>query len=137
MLDLCEALVSTYLGSVPSALLLRLETAANSGRLVNGLAKICTAREYVGASIYALTSEWEDKFLKTSVAYSTMESYEYVCHMDHAGRIADSLCDKKQKASTALLRDTIQNEILLYGSLHLPPESWDRSADTSWHKSYR
>ena len=27
--------------------------------------------------------------------------------------------------------------ILLYRSLHVPPESWDRSADTSWNRSYQ
>ena len=37
-----------------------------------------------------------------------MEAFEFVCHMDHAGRIANSPSDKKQKAATALLRDTIQ-----------------------------
>ena len=35
-----------------------------------------------------------------------MEAFEFVCHMDHGGRIADSPSNKKQKA--ALLRDTIQ-----------------------------
>ena len=38
---------------------------------------------------------------------TTMGAYEYVCHMDRAGRSADSTSDKKQKAATALLRDTI------------------------------
>ena len=37
-----------------------------------------------------------------------MEAYEYVRHLDHAGRIANSPSDKKQKAATALLRDAIQ-----------------------------
>ena len=46
---------------------------------------------------------------KSSWLYSAMEAYEYLCHMDHAGRIADPPCDKKQGAATALLRDTLQN----------------------------
>ena len=74
----------------------------------NALAKIHAARENDGVSLFALTSEWDEKFLKTSMAYSTMEAYDYVYHMDHAGRFADSPSDKKQKAATALLRDTIQ-----------------------------
>ena len=37
-----------------------------------------------------------------------MEASEYTSHSDHAGRIADSPSDKKQKAATILLRDAIQ-----------------------------
>ena len=37
-----------------------------------------------------------------------MEAYEYVCHVDHACRIAGSPSDKKQEAATALVRGTIQ-----------------------------
>ena len=59
-------------------------------------------------SLFALIFEGEEEFLQTSMAHSTMEASEYVCHLDHAGRITDSLSDKKQKAPTALLRDTIQ-----------------------------
>ena len=47
-------------------------------------------------------------FLKTSMAHSTMEACEYVRHLDHAGKIADSPSNKKQKAATTLLRDEIQ-----------------------------
>ena len=42
------------------------------------------------------------------MAYNTMEASDYRSHVDHASRIADSPCDKKQKAATSLLRDTIQ-----------------------------
>ena len=37
----------------------RFRTAANSGTLGNGRAKLRAAREYDGASIYAHTPEWE------------------------------------------------------------------------------
>ena len=87
----------------------RFRTAANSNTLAGGLAKISAAREHDGASHFALTSEWEEKFLKTSMGHSTMEACEGVRHLDHAGRIADSPSSKKQKAATALLRDAIQN----------------------------
>ena len=30
-----------------------------------------------------------------------MEAYEYVCHMDHAGSIAETPSDEKQKVATA------------------------------------
>ena len=68
----------------------RFRTAANSNTLADGLAKIRVAREYDGAPIFALSPEWNKKFLKTSMAHSTMEAYEYVRHLDHAGKIADS-----------------------------------------------
>ena len=50
----------------------RYRTAANSGTLVNGLDKVHAAREYDRAPISALSSEWAEKFLKTSMAYRTM-----------------------------------------------------------------
>ena len=52
----------------------RYRTAANSGTLANGLAKIHAAREYDRAPINALTSEWKEKFLNTSMAKSTLDS---------------------------------------------------------------
>ena len=85
----------------------RYRTAANSNTLADGLVKIRAAREYDGASLFALSPEWNKKFLKTSMAHSTMEAYEYVRHVYHAGRIAFSSIDKKHKAATALLRDAM------------------------------
>ena len=41
------------------------------------------------------------------MAKSTMEAFEFVCRLDHAGKIADSPNDKKQKSATILLRDEI------------------------------
>ena len=46
----------------------RFRTAASSGALVNGHAKIRAAREYDGASICAHTPEWEERSLKMSMA---------------------------------------------------------------------
>ena len=43
-------------------------TAANSGTPINGPTKHRAARDYDGASIHATTPEWEEKFLKTSMA---------------------------------------------------------------------
>ena len=85
----------------------RFRTAANSNTLADGLAKISAARQYDGASLFALTPEWEEKCLKTSMAYSTMEASENKSHLGHAGRIADSPSEKKQKAATTLARDAI------------------------------
>ena len=48
------------------------------------------------------------------MACSTMEAYEYVCHMDLAGSVADSPSDKKQEAATALLCDTIHKRDLAF-----------------------
>ena len=64
----------------------RFRTAATSGTLVSGLAIIRAAREHDRASIYALTPEWEERFLKTSMAFSTMEVCEYLRQPDRAGR---------------------------------------------------
>ena len=85
----------------------RYRTAANSGTLANGPAKIHAARECHRSSIYVLSPEWKEKFLHTSMACSTVEASEFVCRLDHAGKIADSPYDKKQKAATILLRDEI------------------------------
>ena len=88
----------------------RYRTASNSGTLANGLAKIQAAREHDRAPIYALSSEWKEKFLRPSMARNTMEAYEIVCRLDHAGQIDDSPHGKKQKAATALLRDKIRKQ---------------------------
>ena len=68
----------------------RFRTAASIGTLIKGLAKIRAAREYDGASIYALTPEWEERFLKTSMAFGIMKAYEYVRQIDRTGKIAES-----------------------------------------------
>ena len=86
----------------------RFRTAATSGTPVNGPAKHRAARDDDGAAILTTTPEWEEKFLKTSMAYSTTEAYEYVRQMDSADRVADSPSDKKHNAATTLLRDAIQ-----------------------------
>ena len=64
-----------------------------------------------------------------------MESYAYVPHFDHAGRIADTPSVNKQEAATAWLRDA------------KPKRSTDRCTcfqnfgtdqqTLGWHKSYR
>ena len=41
------------------------------------------------------------------MAHSTMETSEYVRHLEHAGKIANSPSNNREKADTALLRDTI------------------------------
>ena len=86
----------------------RFRTAANSNTLGHGLAKIRAAREYDDVSLFALTPEWDKKFLVASMAHSTMEAQEYVRHLDHAGNISDSPSNKKQKVATTVLRDAIQ-----------------------------
>ena len=89
VLHLRAALASISLGSVSIAFVARFRTAANSNALAHVLAKIRAAREFHGASICALTSELKS-FLKTSMGHNTMKVFEYVRHLDHAGRIADS-----------------------------------------------
>ena len=122
--DPCAVSVVRYVGFISSVWLACVRTAASSGTLVNGLAKIRAAREYAGASIDAHTPEWEERFLKTSMALSTVEAYEYVRQIDRTGKIADSPNHRIQKAATTLLCDTIQNR---YACL----SSWI----CSWHPS--
>ena len=98
------------LGIHTLSLAARYRTAANSGTLASGLAKVQAARGYDRAPIYAITSEWREKCLNPSFAHGTMETYEFVCRMDHTGKIADSPNDKKQKAATTLLCDEIQKQ---------------------------
>ena len=69
-------------------------TAVNSGTLINGLAKKRAAHEYDGASIFALSPEWDKMFLRTSMAHSTIEAYEYVSHVYHAGKIPSNKIQK-------------------------------------------
>ena len=52
----------------------------------------------------------EGEILNPSMVHNTVEAYEIVCRMDHAGKIDDSLLGKKQKAATALLRDEIRKQ---------------------------
>ena len=59
VLDLSAALVATYLGSVSSAFL------PGSERLPT---RTRAAREYDGVSLFAITPEWDNKLLKTSIS---------------------------------------------------------------------
>ena len=96
--------VSANCGEYPEMKIVVLyRIASNSGTLANGLAKVQAAREYDRATIYAITSEWKEKFLNPSMAHNTLEATEIVCRLDHTGRIAD-----KQESATASLRDEIQ-----------------------------
>ena len=106
--DPCAVSVVTCVGCI-SLVLLPVAERPPLPALVNGLVKIRAAREHDRENMYALTPEWEERFLKTSMAFfSTMEAYGYVRQMDRAGRIADSSRDKIQKATTTLLCDTNQ-----------------------------
>ena len=67
----------------------RCRTPTCFGTLANGLAKIRAARDYDGASFFALTPEWEEKYLKTSMAFGTMEAYDYLRRIDRTGQMAD------------------------------------------------
>ena len=99
----------------------RCRTAVNSHTytLVDGFAKIRAAREYDDASLFAFSAEWNKKFLKTSMAHRKMEAYEYVRHLDHAGR-PPRLCSATRSKC----------EILLYRSLHVLLFPQGRPADT-------
>ena len=86
----------------------RFRTAASSNALASSLQKSWQPESTTVSPCSLSPPEWEEKFLKTPMAHSTMEAYEYARHLGHACRIADSPSDKKQKAATVLLRDAIQ-----------------------------
>ena len=108
----------------------RYRTAVNSGTLVNGLAKIRAAREHDSAPIFALSLEWDTIFLKTPTAHSTMEGYEYVRHLDHAGKIAVFTLIRNKRLPRLCSATRSKKKVFLYRSLRVPPKSWNRSADT-------
>ena len=68
------------------------------------------------------------------MAHCTMEAYEYVGHVDRAGKIADSPSIKKQKVATTLLRDEIPNGTLPNQLLRVSPKPSDRLVDTSMRR---
>ena len=88
------------------SLAVRSRTAARSGTLAHDLAKIQTARESDHVALQTLTPAWEERFLKTSMAFSTMEAYEDVCQIDGAGNVSASPARNLQKAATNLLCST-------------------------------
>ena len=137
-LDLCAALVSTYLGFVSLACAARFRTAANSNTLVNGLAKISAAREHDGVSLFAHTPRMGRQVFEDvdgSQHHGGPMNMCVICIMLAELPTLPAIRNKKPPRPCSVTR--LKNEILLYRSLHVPPESWDRSADISWHKSYR
>ena len=114
----------------------RSRTAACSGTLADGLAKIRAARESDHVALQKLTSAREARFLKTSMAFSTIEAREYVCQIDRTGNINASPARNLQKAATILLSRNLQKRdfsepISVRASRVLGP-----SADITWHRSY-
>ena len=98
------------LGIHTLSLAARHRSAANSSTLTKVLEKIQAARGYDLAPIFALSSEWEEKFLIPSMARSTVEAFNIVRCLDHSGTLDESPQDKKHKAATALLRDKLQEQ---------------------------
>ena len=107
VLDLHVALASTCLGSVSLALLPGLNRLPTGTHSPTALQKSVQLENTTVSPLSPLHPNGKERFLKTSMAHSTLEAYEYGRHLDHAGRIADSPNDKTQKAARALLRDEI------------------------------
>ena len=137
VLDLRPALVSTYLGFVSSALLPGLERLPTRTQLPTALRISVLLVSTTVSPYFALTPERDQKFLQTSMAHSTMEAYEDVRHLDHAGKIAALPALRNKRLPRPCFATRSKNVIFLYRSLHVPQKSWDRSADTLWHKSNR
>ena len=108
--------------------------AANSGTLASGLTKVQAARGYDRSPGYAITYEWKEKILNPSMAHSTMEAYESVCRLDHAGKVAESPAQKRKKKPPRLCSATkSQNSTLPNLQLHASPESLDLSVESALH----
>ena len=84
------------LGIRSVSLAARYRTAASSDTLTRGLEKIQAARGYDLVPIFALSSDWEEKFLIHSMAHSTAEAFNIVRCLDQSGKLDDSPQDKKQ-----------------------------------------
>ena len=116
----------------------RYRTVACSNTINEGLQKIQAAREYDFAPILALSSIWDKEFLASSMARSTAEAFNVVCCLDRNGKLDDSSQDKKQKATTSLLRDELHRQdfagpISFRASKVLGPISRYRVADILPH----
>ena len=85
-------------------------TAACSNTLSQGLEKIQASRWYDFTPIFALSSDWEKKFLAPPITRGTAEAFNIVCCLDRSGMLDDSPQNKKQKAATALLRDKLYEQ---------------------------
>ena len=94
--------------------------------------------------LFALSFEWKDKVLNSSMAQSIMEVYEVVCRLDHTCRCTESPNDNMQKTATTLLRVGIQKEsffkpvascvsrVLGPVSRYLRAETPSQICDASW-----
>ena len=78
------------------------------------------------ASLQALTPAWEERFLKTSTSFSTLEAY--VC------QIADSPRGRIQKAATTIFVTRSKNATFLCQLPNGPPKFWDQSVEIMWRR---
>ena len=74
VLDLRAALVSTYFGSVSTALLPGLERLPTRTHSPTALQKSVQLENTTVSPFFALTPEWEEQILKKSMAHSTVEA---------------------------------------------------------------
>ena len=79
----------------------RCRTAASSNTLSQGLEKMQASRGYDLAPIFALSSEWEEKFLISSMARST-GSVSYCTLLGSQWQTCESPQDKKAKGCHSL-----------------------------------
>ena len=83
------------LGIHTLSLAARYRTAANSNTLTKGLEKIEAARGYDLAPFFALSSDWEEKFLIPSMACSTVEAFDIVRRLEHSVKLDESPQEQK------------------------------------------
>ena len=90
----------------------RHRTAACSNMPSQGLEKIQAAREYDFAPVLALSSIWEKEFHAPSMARSTAEAFNMVCHLDRNGKLDDFSKGQETEGchTTTLLRDELDGQ---------------------------
>ena len=93
------------LGIHTLSLAARERSASNSSTLTNGLAEVQAVCEYDHALIFALSSQWKEKFLNPSMAHGTVKAFNIVRCLDHSGKLDELCTGQKTKAARALLRD--------------------------------
>ena len=123
------------LGIHTLSLAARYTTAANSNTLTKGLEKIQAARGYDPAPIFALNSDWEEKFLNPSMARSTVEAFDMVCCLEHSGKLDESPQNKNKRQPQPCFATNYMSRTLPGRSLFVPPEFLDQSVAFALRRS--
>ena len=88
----------------------RYRVAACSSTLRRGLEKVNEARGHNGTPLFALSPSWEQEFLLNSMTFHTANAFDIICRLDRDDTLVEVSQNKKQKAATGLLLDTLHKQ---------------------------